>query len=89
MAAPVVPIHEARTVPIPRMTAFTHGVPRSVPRTTYCEPLNVKSAEPLLPPSVVPELHMFATYEFGALFASQVVRACTVPCDTFLRSPCG
>ena len=32
MAAPVVPIHDARTVPISNMTTLIIGVPVSVPR---------------------------------------------------------
>jgi len=33
MAAPVVPTHDASTVPIAMIVALSHGVPRSVPRT--------------------------------------------------------
>ena len=34
MAAPVVPTHEARTVPISSMTVLTAGVPRREPLST-------------------------------------------------------
>src|SRR6185312_8537531 len=82
---------------VPPRSSQDAAPPSNPPRREYCDTPpatpSVRSALPLLPPSVVPELHCTPMYWFvpddvgPSVFG--VVKPRTLPWETFLRSPFG